>query len=349
MGLMIILTNCLRQVIDEGCLKVASSLVRRLKKEDPGAAVITYEAEADCSDVHLSVNKFMLSRKLGKLLRKKKEPVLYVPFSSRMRSMAIRLLILSLSCRGRLWVIRSIQSPVDRLSKMLIKISGAKMIVLSHTAWEYYRGQFEERVSYLKAGVDTSRFVPVSKQEKVRLREKYGLPQDKIVVLHVGHLNSGRDVQQLLKLDDRFHALLVVSTLTADARDEMLREQFLKKENVTLLEDYISDIQQIYQLSDVYLFPVAESGRCIDVPLSAMEAAACNVPVVATPYGELKELLGCEGFYEIEDFEEDTLQKLLCQAVNERKQPRANVSGYDWDVAVKRLTEILTGGEENEA
>jgi glycosyltransferase involved in cell wall biosynthesis len=342
---MIILTNCLQETVDEGCLKVAGSLIKRLKKENPETTIITYDRKTEISDVHLSVNKFMLSRKLGKLLRRSKEPVLYVPFSSKMKSMAIRLLVLSLSCRGRLSVIRSIQSPMDGLSKALIKISGAKMIALSHAAWEYYRGQLGERVSYLKAGVDTSRFLPASKQEKAQLKEKYGIPKDKIVVLHVGHLNSGRNVQQLLKLDDRFHALLVVSTLTADAREESLREQFLLKENATLIEDYIPDIQEIYQLSDVYLFPVMERGRCIDVPLSAMEAAACNVPVVATPFGELKELMGLNGFYEIESFEKDALQERLITAVTEEKQPRANVLAYDWNTSVKRLTEMLGGGK----
>jgi glycosyltransferase involved in cell wall biosynthesis len=187
--------------------------------------------------------------------------------------------------------------------------------------------------------------LPASKQEKAQLKEKYGIPKDKIVVLHVGHLNSGRNVQQLLKLDDRFHALLVVSTLTADAREESLREQFLLKENATLIEDYIPDIQEIYQLSDVYLFPVMERGRCIDVPLSAMEAAACNVPVVATPFGELKELMGLNGFYEIESFEKDALQERLITAVTEEKQPRANVLAYDWNTSVKRLTEMLGGGK----
>ena len=345
---MIILTNCLQETVDEGCLKVAGSLIKRIKKEDPGTTVITYDRKTSLSDLHLSINKFMLSRKLGKRLRCSKEPVLYVPFSSKMRTMAVRLLVLSLSCRGRLSVIRSIQSPMDGLSKALIKISGAKMITLSHTAWEYYRGYFGERVSYLKAGVDTSRFLPVSNQEKQGLREKYGLPTDKIIVLHVGHLNSGRNVQQLLKLDDRFHALLVVSTLTADAREEALRERFLRKENATLIEDYIPDIQEIYQLSDVYLFPTMERSRCIDVPLSAMEAAACNVPVVATAFGELKELVGLSGFYEIESFEKDALQEQLLKAVGEEKQPRANVLEYDWSASVKRLTEMLGGGKHEE-
>lgn len=334
---MIILTNCLSEIVDEGCMKVANSLITRIKAEVKGTTIITYDRKTELSDLHLSINKFMFNMNLARFVLKKKEPVLYVPFTSKMMPMAIRSLVLSLFCRKGLTVIRSIQSPIGPCSKILMKISGVKMITLSRCAWEYYRGILEERVCYLKAGVDTNRFTPVNQSQKEHLRKKYGIAADKVIVLHVGHLNAGRNVGQLLKLDDRFHGVLVVSTLTAHAQDENLRNQFLLKGNITLIDHYLPDIQEIYQLSDVYLFPVSDYGRCIDSPLSAMEAAACNLPVVATPFGELKELMGCDGFYEIESFAPDQLNDLLFKAYKEGKQSRNSVLEYDWDVSVKQL------------
>ena len=334
---MIILTNCLSEIVDEGCLKVANSLIKRIKKEAPETTIITYDRKTELSDMHLLINKFMFNMNLAGFVLKKKEPVLYVPFSSKMMPMAIRSLVLSLFCRKGLTVIRSIQSPMGRCSRILMKISGVRMITLSHSAWEYYSGILGERVSYLKAGVDTTHFIPVNQSEKEHLRKKYGLPTDKVIVLHVGHLNTGRNVGQLLKLDDRFHGVLVTSTLTAHAQDENLRKQLVQKENITLIDHYLPDIQEMYQLSDVYLFPVADYGRCIDSPLSVMEAAACNLPVVTTTFGELKELIGCEGFYEIKSFAPDQLNALLFRAFQEGKQPRDSVLEYDWDASVKQL------------
>ena len=106
---------------------------------------------------------------------------------------------------------------------------------------------------------------------------------------------------------------------------------------MTLIEDYVPQIQELYQLADVYLFPVTEAGNCIDVPLSALEAAACGIPVAAAPYGELKELLYKPGFYPIETFEPAALEALLEKAVREGISPRSGVLDYDWEKTVANL------------
>ena len=81
----------------------------------------------------------------------------------------------------------------------------------------------------------------------------------------------------------------------------------------------------------------------------ALEAAACGIPVAATPYGELKELLGCEGFYELESFDARALNEQLRAILNERKTPRQSVLKYDWNLAVAALLPdgIQTEQEEN--
>ena len=40
---MIVLSDCLTNKIDEGCLKVANSLTKRLKKADASTMVISFE------------------------------------------------------------------------------------------------------------------------------------------------------------------------------------------------------------------------------------------------------------------------------------------------------------------
>lgn len=55
---MIVLSDCLTNKIDEGCLKVANSLTKRLKKADASTMVISFERKPDYSDIHMSLNKF---------------------------------------------------------------------------------------------------------------------------------------------------------------------------------------------------------------------------------------------------------------------------------------------------
>jgi glycosyltransferase involved in cell wall biosynthesis len=333
---MIILSNCLTETVDEGCRKVACSLIGRVKKAEPNTTVITYQSGAGLGDVHLKINKWMLNGKLARLLRQKKEPLLYVPAPAKMHAAAIRIFILSLFARWGLQVILAMTFPVGKIDRLLLRWSGARIITLSRDAWEHYRQAIGDQAEYFKTGVDTTRFCPVDSRQKEALRKKYGIPPGKRVALHVGHLRTERNVQQLLKLDESWHAVLVVSTLTAAEQNETLRAQLESAENVTLIDWYLPNIEQLYQLADVYLFPVVQAHGCIDVPLSALEAAACGIPVVATAYGELKELIGKPGFYGIDSFEPERLNAVMQVAASESTDPRQSVLEYDWKNAVQQ-------------
>ena len=337
---MLIISNSLSNISDEGCLKVAASLVSRIKKAAPETLVVTYDRKSELSDVHFEINKLMLSKELLSLLHKSKEEITYIPFPARTFATALRVFILSLYTRNRLKVISVMKYSTGFLSKILLRLSGAEFIVFSKEAKEFYDAiAGEKRVFYLKTGVDTQKFVPVSKEKKDELKEKYGL-DSRPVILHVGHLNRGRSVAQLMKLDKKYQILLVLSTLTKNENDTELENELRKNPNIRIIDEYIPDIEEIYQLSDVYFFPVVEQGKCIDVPLSAMEAASCNKPVITTDYGEMKQFRGMEGFYFIESFDEKDLNALIEKALSrEEAHSRSSVLDYDWNNAVMRLTE----------
>lgn len=342
-GQMIVLSNCLTDRADEGCLKVAVSLVEQIKNIRPETTVIGYECESRLCDVQLSLNKLLLSPRLWKHLRKGKEPVLFLPFSAKMRSTALRTLCVAAFARGPVYLLQPMYSPMGGLSRLLLQLSRAKLITLSRCSCESYRQQLGDRALYLRAGVDTGRFTPCRKEEKQRLREKYGIPGDQPVILHVGHLKAGRNVARLQRLPRDYRALLVVSTHRADQQDNQLRAQLQSQSNLTLIDRFIPDMEEIYRLADVYFFPVEDGKSCIDVPLSALEAAACGIPVVATPFRELKQLLQQPGFYEITSFDEPCLNALIGRALKENSDPRSAVLAYDWDRAAQQLLETMGG------
>jgi glycosyltransferase involved in cell wall biosynthesis len=102
----------------------------------------------------------------------------------------------------------------------------------------------------------------------------------------VGHLKNKRNLAQIasLQVGERYHAVIVGSTSTE--QDERLK-QTLRDAGCTVIDDYVEDIADIYRLSDVYLFLAEEYTASIEMPLSVLEAMACNVPVVCTPFGGL--------------------------------------------------------------
>jgi len=64
----------------------------------------------------------------------------------------------------------------------------------------------------------------------------------------------------------------------------------LKKYGFRIIDEYVPNIEEIYNLADCYVFPTFKRHNCIDMPLSVMEAMACNIPVISTKFGGLPKI-----------------------------------------------------------
>ena len=335
---MMILTNGLTDVVDEGFLKVANSLIKRLKKANPDMEIVSYQRRSEITDTYIETNKFMSNRSVREICKKHGD-VLYIPFPVKKWIMALRVYILSRFTK-KLRVVLVLKTPVNAFAKFLLKQSGADIVVFSREAADFYADIVgRQRVTYMKTGVDTRKFTPVSKEQADTLKKKYGFDTARKLVLHVGHLNEGRNIRVLKQISDEYQVLLVTSTQTKGEADLNLRKDLLAQENIRIIDDYIPQIQEIYQMSDVYFFPVVESGRCIDVPLSCMEAAACGKPVVTTDYGEMRQLIDREGFYLLADLSDETVNKTIAKAIGGGNFSGASVSDYDWDRAITHFSQ----------
>lgn len=202
---MIILTDCLSDRPDEGCIKVATNLTARLKAHDPSITVLTYDRQSSLSDRHLRLNPLFLNRELLTLLRRKQEHVLYIPFSSNTRGAVLRTFLLAKLGRSQVSALFALTWPMDGLSRLLLRGSGATVFCLSAQAQAIYSAASCKPAIHLRTGVDTAHFSPPTPEERQRLRQKYGVAPGETVVLHVGHLDEGRNLRQLLKLGDECH------------------------------------------------------------------------------------------------------------------------------------------------
>lgn len=323
-----------------------SSLIKRIKKDQQQTEIITYNTPHELSDCHLRVNKFMLSTKLMKRIRAKREPVLFFMTPTRILHAAIKSCVISFYARGQLTVVLTMHiSDIGAIPRLLLKLSKAKLIVTSNDMYVDYSQVFQNEVHYIKAGIETQRFVPVDRQRKMELRQKYGIKVDAAVILHVGHMKEGRNLRKLLDLDDQFHVVLVTSTYELEKRDQRLREKLMQRKNITLIEDYVPSIEEIYQLADAYFFPVVDEKHCISVPLSVLEAASCNLQIICTEFGELKQFKGKEGFFFVESFEPEKVNELMYQALRSSANTRAYVEEYGWGNAVTQVIQIVENSD----
>lgn len=333
---MIILSNGLTEVVDEGFLKVANSLVKRIKKLRPDVEIVSYERRSSLSDHYIELNKLLINKKLISLVRKHRDNVLYIPFPAKSFATALRIFVLSIYKRCKLSVILVMQDEMNFIAKLLMRVSKAEIYVLSRDSEIYYKSFIREvRVKLLRTGIDTKKFVPVDTTTQRLLKEKYGFDKDKRVVLHVGHLKNGRNVGELAKISEEYQVLLVTSTLTATEQDNELRKKLSERPNVKIIDEYLPAIEEVYQLSDIYFFPTVLRGNCIDIPLSCMEAASCGKPVLTTGYGAMKDFKGKDGFFFIDENDSDSINLMIKDILAKKDyDSRNSVIEYDWDNAV---------------
>jgi glycosyltransferase involved in cell wall biosynthesis len=190
--------------------------------------------------------------------------------------------------------------------------------------------------------VDAQCFRPSLPAEKAALRLRYGVPAEATVASHVGHLEGERNLTQILALQSLvgYHSVIVGSTSTE--HDATLKGA-LRKAGVTVIDTYVTSIEEIYWLSDVYLFLTEEETAAIELPLSVLEAMACNLPVVCTPFGGLPDFFvqGQGVFYWRGQGE---LRDVVDTALSKPCSTRAVVAERTWAAAAEFVIQLLQRG-----
>jgi glycosyltransferase involved in cell wall biosynthesis len=199
------------------------------------------------------------------------------------------------------------------------------------------------QVKKIPAGVDLQKFNPVDEITKKTLRKKYGFPDDKSIVLHVGHINRNRNTHFLDQIQPLDEVQAVVVGSSTYPEDVNLVED-LKGKGVIIITDYLEKIEELYQCADCYLFPVFSDGACIEVPLSVFEAMACNIPIVTTKYGDLPNLIKEQGGFMYAETTGEIIAKVKSLKRNGDPNTRELVEHFAWTNVVKNiLADSLAG------
>ena len=89
-------------------------------------------------------------------------------------------------------------------SKLLIQLLKPDLILTQSLKFESFFKDNGCKVEFLPNGVNCNKFFPTNVSVKYHLREELGLPGDKRIVLHVGHIKANRNLEifkDIQKLD----------------------------------------------------------------------------------------------------------------------------------------------------
>lgn len=150
------------------------------------------------------------------------------------------------------------------------------------------QGISAEKVTFLPYGLKTGDFRASRNREG--LREKYGIPKNKIVILSVAALNRRHKridylIQEVSQLDKEFFLLVVGHP---EEPDLIQLGQTLMGQRFRSIYVPFEEMPEAYALGDIFVMPSLIEGFC----LALVEAMAAGIPVVAHDSPHFQWLVG---------------------------------------------------------
>jgi len=183
---------------------------------------------------------------------------------------------------------------------LLCKADGFVSLASDITAELITHGVNPKTVYHIPNGVDTSRFHPVSAEEKSALRDRLSLPQGSAIVVFTGRLVSTKGLPLLLRVwqaiqhQHREAILLLVGAGGTDIHNcEAALKAYVRSHGLqasVYFTGAVSNVHEYLQASDLFVFPSENEAFGI----SLIEAMACGLPVITTSVGGLKDIVRYE-------------------------------------------------------
>ncbi len=277
---------------DEGIKKTVYNLFLDLEKN--------YELQVLCrygflkNNIHITnTNPLFFSKEIKNLINDfTPDSVIYLPFQSSTFASYLRLKIISNYAKTENILFIALQpKPLKNWQQKIVKLLKPKFALTPSPALNKFWNRLNVNNALVPLLTDLSIFKPISNlTSKKDLRNKYNIPLDTFVVSHMGHLNEGRNLKTLIPLQKSGIQIVVVSSSStpADAIELGNLKKTLQESGIIILDRFIENIEEVYQLSDMYIFPVIKKNSSIGMPLSILEARACAIPVITTDYGSVK-------------------------------------------------------------
>ncbi|CCN85211.1 putative Glycosyltransferase SypP [Vibrio nigripulchritudo SFn27] len=174
-----------------------------------------------------------------------------------------------------------------RIEKLARYLSKPKMVADAEFVKDKLVRIFDDiPVETIHNGVDCDHFTPGAASIA---REKLGLPNNKRIIGCSGRVEhvKGQDTLIHALKDMPCNVILAIAGDGSEKESLMALAEELKLEDRVLFLGFVSDMVNFYRSLDLYCLPSRNEG----FPLSTLEAQACDIPVVATDVGGVKESL----------------------------------------------------------
>ncbi len=244
---------------------------------------------------------------------------------------------------------------VEKLNDTLVGAqvlkSADKIIIVSRATKNYVLslGANAEKTEIIHNGVDLTRFKPIPECRRT-IRQKLAVPEDAMVAVTVRRLVYKNGIDTFIEsakiaLRENPRLFFIAVGGGPDFAQVKAKVEQLEIEKNFKLAGFVSDrdLPSYYNSADFFILP-SKSGE--GLPLVALEAMACGLPVVATNVGGIKEIM-IEGCGEIvqpdspEHLAKAIMKVARSNPVSYKEVLRKEIEErYSWERNVKKLVKI---------
>lgn len=244
---------------------------------------------------------------------------------------------------------------IERLNDLAIgkeTLKDADRIITVSDATKQYvlsLGAKPEKIKVLHNGVDLVHFRPMP-EKRLEIRKRLRIPQSSTVALTVRRLVYKNGIDTLIEcaavaVKKNPNIVFLVVGKGPDQSSVQARIRQLGIEENFRLAGFVSDadLPSYYNAADLFVLP-SKSGE--GLPLVALEAMACGLPVIATKVGGISEIL-IDDYGKLvspnqpEQMAEEVLEYSHRDLSKGRSELRARVEEkYSWDRNVETLVGI---------
>lgn len=335
---------------DEGIKKFAFSIGAALAPDHPVRVINVDRSggralQSGASDLHDAAIRdvpgtrtFMTPALRRAVTSFQPEAIVYVPSPSSTVGSFVRSYVLRRHWpRARIGMVALIPRRHGSAVRTLLQSTAPDVLFVPSYASLLHARDLSLRAELLPMGIDTTTFRAARAGERAELRRARGIPDGAFVFLHVGHLSEKRNLRSLVKLAVLPNAHVVVIGSTSTPEDAALRRD-LEAAGVRVIREFVP-VDEFYRMADAYVFPTIDSEGCVEIPLSVLEALSSGLPVLARPFGGLRDVLSPGD--DVRYFDNDEQLLAAAEVLRGAAKPRVrDVAEFSWRSIAER---IVTG------
>lgn len=199
---------------------------------------------------------------------------------------------------------------------------------------EQYRIAPEHKTSVIPLGFDLQKFQLNQQEKRAKTRQEFGIQEDEVAIAIIGRLSPVKNHSFFLEVIANLHARTTKKIKVFVVGDGEERDRIQQKKDdlcptaPILFTSWIKDIASFNQGMDIICLTSHNEGT----PVSLIEAQACNVAVISTDVGGVRDIVddGNTGYICPTNDLENYANKLLKLVEEENIRQKMSQNGWSF-------------------